>query len=106
MSATMQSAVLKGGEWIAKESVPAETFAPEDLTEEQRMIMEMCTQFLDSEVVPVYDRVEKLEPGLMQSLLQKAGEQGLLATAFPESYGGLGKDFITSTIVNEALGGG
>jgi alkylation response protein AidB-like acyl-CoA dehydrogenase len=102
----MQSAVLKGGEWIVKESVPAETFSPEDLTEEQRMIMDMCTQFLDSEVVPVYDRVEKLEPGLMQSLLQKAGEQGLLATAFPESYGGLGKDFITSTIVNEALGGG
>lgn len=106
MSTTLQSAVLKGGEWLVRESVAAETFIPEDFTEEQRMIMEMCTQFLDTEVVPVYDRIEKMEPGLMQSLMTKAGEQGLLATAFPEKYGGLEKDFITSTIVNEALGGG
>jgi alkylation response protein AidB-like acyl-CoA dehydrogenase len=47
-----------------------------------------------------------MEPGLMPSLLQKAGEQGLLATAFPEEYGGLGKDFVTSTIINEFLGAG
>jgi hypothetical protein len=42
----------------------------------------------------------------MPSLVQKAGEQGLLSTSMPEQYGGLGKDFITSTIVNEGLGGG
>ena len=102
----MQSAVLKGGEWLIRESVAAETFIPEDFSEEQRMIMEMCVQFLDTEVVPVYDRIEKMEPGLMQSLMSKAGEQGLLATPFPEKYGGLEKDFITSTVVNEALGGG
>ena len=42
----------------------------------------------------------------MKSLVTKAGEQGLLATSFPEEYGGLGKDFITSTIVNEDLGAG
>ncbi len=106
MSTTMQSTVLKGGEWLIRESVPAETFIPEDFSEEQRMIMDMCTQFLNSEVVPNYERIDKLEPGLMQSLMEKAGEQGLLATAFPEQYGGLGKDFITSTVVNEALGGG
>jgi len=40
----------------------------------------------------------------MKSLLTKAGEQGLLAVAFPEEYGGLGKDFVTATIVNEYLG--
>jgi alkylation response protein AidB-like acyl-CoA dehydrogenase len=93
MSTTMKAAVLKGGEWLIKESVAAETFIPEDFTEEQHMIMEMCSQFLDTEVVPVYDRIEKMEPGLMQSLLTKAGEQGILATGFPEQYGGLGKDF-------------
>ncbi len=106
MSTTMQNSVLKGGEWLIKESVAAETFIPEDFNEEHQMIMDMCTQFLDTEVVPMYERIDKMEPGLMQSLMEKAGEQGLLATAFPEQYGGLGKDFITSTIVTEALGGG
>ncbi|TXT32225.1 MAG: butyryl-CoA dehydrogenase [Chitinophagaceae bacterium] len=66
----------------------------------------MCEQFLQSEVIPIVERIDKLEPGLMPSLLEKAGEQGLLSTSFPEAYGGLGKDFITSTIVNEGLGGG
>jgi alkylation response protein AidB-like acyl-CoA dehydrogenase len=47
-----------------------------------------------------------MEPGLMPSLLEKAGEQGLLSTSMPEVHGGLEKDFITSTIVNEGLGAG
>jgi len=70
------------------------------------MIRDMCDQFLDAEVYPILDRIDNLEPGLMKSLLTKAGEQGLLAVAFPEEYGGLGKDFVTATIVNEYLGAG
>ncbi len=101
-----QSTATKGGEWLIKPTEPADTFIPEDFDEEQRMIMDMCHQFLEAEVTPVIDRIDKLEPGLMPSLLGKAGEQGLLATALPEEYGGLGKDFITATIINEGLGGG
>lgn len=106
METTKQSKALLGGEWLIKESNPFETFIPEDFNEEQRMVMDMCTQFLDAEVLPIVERIDKLETGLMPSLLEKAGEQGLLSTSFPEQYGGLGKDFITSTIVNEGLGGG
>lgn len=97
---------LKGGEWLIKESVPASVFTPEDFTEEQLMIRDMCNQFLEAEVYPILDRIDSLETGLMKSLVTKAGEQGLLATSFPEQYGGLGKDFVTSTIVNEYLGAG
>ncbi|GAB4093139.1 acyl-CoA dehydrogenase family protein [Flaviaesturariibacter terrae] len=97
---------LKGGEWLIRESDPAATFVPEHFSEEQLMIRDMCNQYLDSEVFPILDRIDNMEPGLMKSLVQKAGEQGLLATSFPEEYGGLGKDFITSTIVNEYLGAG
>ncbi len=105
-TASQQTNALKGGEWLIKESNPFETFIPEDFDEEQKMVMDMCHQFLDTEVYPVVERIDKLEPGLMPSLLEKAGAQGLLSTSFPEIYGGLGKDFITSTIVNEGLGGG
>lgn len=97
---------IKGGEWIIKEVEAKSIFIPEEFNEEQLMVKEMCSQFLDTEVLPVIDRIDKLEPGLMPGLLMKAGEQGLLGVSIPESYGGLGKDFITSTIVAEYLGGG
>ena len=107
MSTTTQTTnTINGGEWLIKESNALETFIPEDFNEEQQMVMDMCQQFLDTEIYPVIERIDKLESGLMPSLLEKAGEQGLLSTSFPEEYGGLGKDFITSTIVNEGLGGG
>ncbi len=97
---------LKGGEWLIKESNAFETYTPEDFNEEQLMVKDMCIQFLHSEVLPNVDRIDKMEPGLMPSLMVKAGEQGLLGTSVPEDLGGLGKDFITSTLVNEGLGGG
>ncbi|HRG83103.1 MAG TPA: acyl-CoA dehydrogenase family protein [Chitinophagaceae bacterium] len=105
-TAAVTTQSLKGGEWLVKESSPADTFTPENFQEEQLMVKDMCNQFLDVEVYPNLDRIDNLEPGLMKSLLTKAGEQGLLAVAFPEEYGGLGKDFVTSTMVNEYLGAG
>ena len=103
---TLAAKPLKGGEWLIKESNAFDTFVPEDFNEEQLMVKDMCLQFLQTEVLPVIDRIDKQEAGLMQSLMDKAGEQGLLGTAVPEDLGGLGKDFITSTLVNEGLGNG
>jgi len=105
MEATTNT-TLKGGEWLIRESEPEQTFVPEHFNEEQLMIRDMCNQYLDNEVFPLLDRIDALEEGLMKSLVQKAGEQGMLATSFPEEYGGLGKDFVTATIVNEYLGAG
>lgn len=104
-TAHAQVAPPKGAEWMLKESEAMETFIPEDLTEEQQMIKDMCGQYLTTEVLPVISRIDNQEAGLMESLLKKAGEQGMLGISVPEEYGGLGKDFITATIVNEALCG-
>ena len=105
-TSTSTTTPLKGGEWLIKESNAFETFTPEDFNEEQQMVKEMCLQFLTTEVIPIVDRIDKMEAGLMPSLMVKAGEQGLLGASIPEDLGGLGKDFITSTLVNEGLGGG
>jgi alkylation response protein AidB-like acyl-CoA dehydrogenase len=106
MSTTQTTTTLKGGEWLIKESTPEQTFIPEDFSEEQLMIRDMCSQFLKAEVIPHLEEIDKQEPGYMRSLLEKAGSQGLLAASFPEQYGGLGKDFVTSTIINDYLGAG
>jgi len=103
---TVAKSNLKGGEWLIRESEAADCFIPENFVEEQQMVKDMCASFLDTEILPVVDRIDRLEPGLMPSLIDKAGEQGLLGASIPESLGGLGKDFITATLVNEGLGGG
>jgi alkylation response protein AidB-like acyl-CoA dehydrogenase len=103
---TEKKTEIKGGEWLIRESEAMDCFIPENFQEEQLMVKEMCASFLDTEVLPVIDRIDKLEAGLMPSLIDKAGEQGLLGASIPEELGGLGKDFITSTLVNEGLGGG
>ncbi len=105
-TATIKQVQIKGGEWLVRESSAGETFIPEDFNEEQRMVKEMCASFLATEVLPLTDRIETREPGLMPSLLEKAGQQGLLGASIPENLGGLGKDFITATLINEGLGGG
>ena len=106
MESSKITTLLKGGEWLIKQSNSFETFTAEDYNEEQVMVRDMCLQFLQSEVYPVLNQIDAMEPGLMSSLMERAGDQGLLGTSIPEDLGGLGKDFITSTLVNEGLGGG
>jgi alkylation response protein AidB-like acyl-CoA dehydrogenase len=98
--------VIKGGEWMIKEVSASDVFIPESFNEEQLMVRDMCEQFIDTEVLPVIDRIDKLETGLMPSLLEKAGAQGLLGITVPEEYGGSGKDLVTAVIVADYLGGG
>jgi hypothetical protein len=95
--------LLKGGEFLVKEMNYNDTFTPEDLNEEQQMIIDMVTSFIDTEILPVYDKIEKQEPGLTESLLLKAGELGLLGLAIPEEYGGSGKDFNTNSLLVENM---
>ncbi len=106
METMQKKLVLKGGGWLIQQGDVANTFIPEEYNEEQKMVKDMCRDFLDTEVMPIVDRMDKMEPGLMPSLLTKAGEQGMLGVSVPEDLGGLGKDFVTSTLVNEGLGGG
>lgn len=98
-----QSTTIKGGEFIIKDTAPSAVFIPESWTEEQRMIAQMCDDFIKNEVLPLADRIDKMEEGLMPSLLEKAGELGLLGMSVPEELGGLGVDFKTSLLATERL---
>ncbi|TNE70155.1 MAG: acyl-CoA dehydrogenase, partial [Bacteroidetes bacterium] len=55
------------------------------------------------EVLPVVERMDKMEEGLMVSLLEKAGELGMLGMSVPEDLGGMGVDFKTSLLATERL---
>ncbi|TLS52100.1 acyl-CoA dehydrogenase [Paenibacillus antri] len=94
---------LAGGGFIIDDAPPEAVATPEDFTEEQRMFAETTRDFIESEVLPHDERLEKLNYELTVKLMRKAGELGLLGADVPEAYGGLGLDKISSTIINENL---
>lgn len=102
----MSTNAIKGGEFIIRKTNPEDIFTPEEWTEEHQMIGKMCDDFINQEVVPVLDRMDKMEDGLMQSILEKAGELGMLGLSVPEELGGMGVDFKTSLLATERLGPG
>jgi alkylation response protein AidB-like acyl-CoA dehydrogenase len=104
MEATLKKP--KGGEFLIKETSADEIFIPEEFNEEQKMMADMCRDFLNSEVLPHLDRIDAQEEGLMPTILKKAGELGILSISLPEAYGGFGKDFNTSLLVTEIVGAG
>ena len=103
-TATTNKEVLKGAEFILKDSSVQGLFIPEQKDEEQKMIEDMVSSFIKGEVWPVTDRIESMEEGLAPSLLEKLGQLGLLGSHMPEQYGGMDLDFITNTIIGEKIG--
>lgn len=97
---------IKGGEFVIKETAYTDIFIPEEFDEEAQMIRQTCLDFLDTEVLNKLERIDAQEEGLMQSLLDKSGELGMLGVSIPEEYGGFGKSFNTSMLVADAVGGG
>lgn len=94
----------RGASFLYQPSEAETIFTPEDFTEEHRMIAKTAKRFLESEVRPRNEELEKQDFGLVRNLLDQAGELGLLAHSIPEKYGGLGLDKISKGLVGEALG--
>jgi len=106
MSTENTKSTIKGGEFLIRETEAADVFIPEEWNEEQLMIADTCTNFLEQHVIPNLDRIDAQEEGLMPSLMTQIGELGMLGISIPEEYGGFGKDFKTSMLVTERLGAG
>jgi alkylation response protein AidB-like acyl-CoA dehydrogenase len=100
------SQAIKGGEFIIRDVHHSEIFTPEEWNEEQQMIAQTCDDFILQEITPILDRIDHMEEGLMPSLLEKAGELGMLGMSVPEDLGGMGVDFKTSLLATERLGKG
>jgi alkylation response protein AidB-like acyl-CoA dehydrogenase len=64
------------------------------LTEEQKMIQEMCRRFAENEIRPVAAQLDETHEH-PADLCRKMGELGLMGIAIPEEYGGAGMDYVS-----------
>ena len=95
---------LKGGEFLIAEQSAGEVFTPEDLSDEQKMIGDTTREFVDNEIWPQLDALEKHAWEIARDLVKKGGDLGLLGATIPEEYGGLGLDQTTGVVIAEMIG--
>lgn len=104
MSSTT-STLTRGGAFLLSEEDLQQTFIPEEFSEEQKQIAQLCEEFVEKEIYPILDRIDTEDPTqLMPQLLRKSAEVGLLGLQVPEEYGGLGVDFLTGMLFTEKMG--
>lgn len=95
--------MIKGGSFLIEEGDASRVYTPEDYTSEQKMIAKTTDEFVENEVLPQVEYLEKHEFDRSVKLLKQAGELGLLGADVPEEYGGLGLDKITSALIAEKM---
>lgn len=103
---TKEKELLRGGQFLVKETECEDIFTPEDFSEEQQMMKEAVIEFNDREVIPYKDRFEAKDYALTEACMRKAGELGFLGVAVPEAYGGLGMGFVSTMLVCDYISSG
>jgi len=96
--------ITTGGEFLIKNTTANDIFIPEEFDEEQRMIFQTCEDFLEKDIYPNLNNIDKKEDGLMRKLIGNAGELGLLGISVPEDLMGFGQSFLTTMYANESIG--
>ncbi len=98
--------LLRGGQFLLKETASEDIFTPEDFSEEQRMMKEAVTEFNEREIIAHRDRFEKKDYALTEEVMRKAGELGFLGVSVPEAYGGLGMGFVSTLLTCDYISSG
>ena len=101
-----QNELLRGGQFLVKETACEDIFTPEDFSEEQKMMKEAVIEFNDREIIAHRDRFEKKDYAFTEEVMRKAGELGFLSVAVPEAYGGLGMGFVSTLLTCDYISSG
>ncbi len=102
---TKEKDILRGGQFLVKETKCEDIFTLEDLSEEQKMMRDSTKEFVDRELWAHWERFEKKDYAYTEECMRKAGELGLLSVAVPEAYGGMGMGFVSTMLVCDYISG-
>ena len=93
----------KGCRFLTEETDPSAVFTPENFTEEHRMIGDLARRFVEEEVLPQQESIERQEWDTTVQLLKRCGELGLLGIEVPEEFGGENLDKVSAMIVTQEM---
>lgn len=103
---TIKSNILRGGQFLVKETACEDIFTPEDFTEEQSMMKDAVIEFNDREIIAHRTRFEAKDFAFTEEVMRKAGALGFLSVAVPEDLGGLNMGFVSTVLTCDYISSG
>ncbi len=101
---------VKGGEFVIQNNKAEDFFISEEFEEEAIMMGDLVRDFCIKEIQePFFKNGRELEvtniedKAEMLAILKRSGELGLCSVSIPETYGGMGLDFKTNTLISTKL---
>lgn len=97
-----------GGSFLLEQLTAADIVCPEDMSDEERLLMRSIKEFAEQEVSPLYDEIDRLNIDIIRPLFKKAADLGLFMAEVPENLGGLGLSLLAIAGMSECrcyLGG-
>ena len=88
-----------GGEFLVKETAFQDVFITQEFDETSKQMLEATREFVEKEIYPHVRELENHNYDLVESIMKKAGQMGLLGLNIPEEYGGFGMGFNLSMLI-------
>ncbi len=91
-------------QFIAEPTAAEAIGTPEELSTDERMVIETVRRFVDKEVLPHTADLEAGDVDVLVQLLRRAAEIGLTGVGIPEEFGGMGATVTTAMLASTELG--
>ena len=99
---------LRGTGFLVDDATADDIVIPDDMGEDERLLMRSIQEFAAQEVMPVVDRIEQRDEKVILPLFRKAADLGIFMAEVPEAHGGLGLNVLAIAGMSETrsvLGG-
>lgn len=93
----------RGGKFLVSPVDEGNCYSRDLFSEENKMFLEAVKEFGEKRILPMNTELNILNEKLNRELFTEMGELGILNSDFPEAYGGMSMDKVTSIIIAEGL---
>ncbi|MDP7480298.1 MAG: acyl-CoA dehydrogenase family protein, partial [Vicinamibacterales bacterium] len=98
----------RGASFLLDRIEPSDIVCPEDMGDDERLLMRSIREFAEQEVVPRLDEIERRKIEVIRPWFKKAADLGIFMAEVPEAHGGLGLSLLAIAGMSETrsyLGG-